>query len=233
MFGFDNSHSSYLPDTVSMRPLEYRRYDAMGVDANTLCLWIGLAAFALFYVKHSCDANSRRAVALPMQAVSGMIARLGDAIQLGEDDAAPLLDGATGVAKRIDATHGSTPAKNLAKLRAFLEKHSSENVCVVFFAHWCGHCQQMLRDMAAQAKDLRANDVTYLLVNAESVSSEAFAADGPHSVVHLQYYPTICTNRGSGTELVQVSSLVTGAAASAAAPKEEESTTDDLFAALF
>lgn len=89
----------------------------------------------------------------------------------------------------IDSAGSVAKAANEKLLRQWVADHPK--ACIMFFAHWCVHCKEMMPRLVATAEQAAAegSDAKFLMVNAESVLSTAFV--GPNKLFHLTHYPTI------------------------------------------
>ncbi len=116
-----------------------------------------------------------------------------------------------------EPTSDDEKKENYRKLLEYVESKHNAKACIVIFAHWCPHCKTIIQEMAEKANELSKDGISYLLVNGESVSQEAFT--GPNPFVSLQYYPTILCMTGNKGK--QVSSLTEARETIASAPDDD------------
>lgn len=216
--------SDHLPETVYIHPMEYNHRRptiasgyGSGPSQNTMhCVWVGLAAIAIVYMLN--EQNRMRhpmPILQPVQNAAGMLTNVVMGVSArvqGMLDGLPLVDGCKvfpqmkcGLVSMIDNTSNlanpkePTPEdvkkKNYEKLLKFVNDPKHERACIIIFAHWCPHCHNLINEIVEKANKLENNGVTYLLVNGESVHSDAF--QGESSIVSLQHYPTILCKVGN------------------------------------
>lgn len=190
---------------------------------NMQCVWIGLAAIAIVYLLNEQNRTHRRMhhqnipLLQPVTHVAGMITNVIKGVSskvsgtIGGTNL-PLLDGCKvfpnlkcGMVSLIDNTKNlsnpkePTPEdvkqKNYETLLKFVNDPTHRRACIVIFAHWCPHCHNLIREFEDKANIINGNGVEYLLVNGESVHSDAFR--GEKAIISLQHYPTILCKVGS------------------------------------
>jgi len=212
-----------LPDTRPYRPLEFQEMGMYrtGSGDDMKCVWVGVAAIVIIYLmnRHTVLTHPRP---IAFDAIAGLISRVNPVravssrIQraLVESD---LIDGCEvwpelkcGLVSLIDnaavrkvlpppPADESTKQINLQRLVKFVEAKENAKACIIIFAHWCPHCKTLIKELVEQANSGKSVSHKYLLVNGESVASEAFTGD--KKVVDLKYYPTIlCTIGSTGKE---------------------------------
>lgn len=181
------------------------------------CVWVGVAAIVIIYLMNRHTVLTRpRPIAFdalaglisqvnPVRAVSSRIQRAlvdGDLIDACEVwpefkcGLVSLIDNAA-VKKALPPPPAdeSTKQVNLQRLVKFVEAKENAKACIIIFAHWCPHCKTLIRELVEQANSGQNVSHKYLLVNGESVASEAFTGD--KKVVDLKYYPTILCKIGA------------------------------------
>ena len=212
-----------LPETVYVQPMEYshRRpspvYGAGPPGNNMQCVWIGLAAIAIVCLLNEQNRMRRTFPLLqPVTHVTGMITNVikgvSAKVATGGGHNLPLLDGCKvfsnlkcGMVSLIDNTKNlsnpnePTPEdvkrKNYETLLKFVNDPSQKRACIIIFAHWCPHCHNLIKELVDKANTIQGNGVKYLLVNGESVHSDAFRGD--NAIMSLQHYPTILCKVGN------------------------------------
>jgi thiol-disulfide isomerase/thioredoxin len=113
---------------------------------------------------------------------------------------------------------------NLQKLIKFVEDKENAKVCIVIFAHWCPHCKTLISDLIKQANSGESVTHKYLLVNGESVASEAFSGD--RALFQLKHYPTILCkigNMGKEADSLESAKKMLDEAGDVSAEKDDES----------
>lgn len=213
-----------LPETVYVQPMEYshRRPSAAygagpSANNNMQCIWIGLAAIAIVYLMNEQTRMQRpmHPFMQPVQHVAGMLTNVikgvsakvaGTADKYALIDACKvfpdlkcgmvsLIDNTTNLANPKEPTPEDVKRKNYEALLKFVNDPKQKRACIAIFAHWCPHCHDLIKELAEKANSLEGNGVTYLLVNGESVHSDAFHGD--KAVISLQHYPTILCKVGN------------------------------------
>ena len=186
------------------------------------CIWIGLAAIAIVYLLNEQQRMHRpmhRSFGLPImqpvQHVASMLTNvlkgvsakvtgtMGghsfiDACKVFPDmkcGMVSLIDNTTNLANPKEPTPEPVKRKNYETLLAFVNDPTQKRACIVIFAHWCPHCHSLIKELVEKANTLQNNGVKYLLVNGESVHSDAF--QGEKAVISLQHYPTILCKVGN------------------------------------
>ena len=214
-----------LPDTVYVQPMEYSQrrpspvYGSGPPRDNMQCVWIGLAAIAIVYLLNEQNRMHRRMhnqnipFLQPVTHVTGMITNVikGVSAKVAGNNHS-LLDGCKvfpdlkcGMVSLIDNTKNlsnpkePTPEdvkrKNYETLLKFVNDPIQKRACIVIFAHWCPHCHNLIKELVDKANTIKGNGVKYLLVNGESVHSDAF--QGEKAIISLQHYPTILCKVGN------------------------------------
>lgn len=214
-----------LPETVYVQPMEYSHRRPSPVygsgppsNNNMQCIWIGLAAIAIVYLLNEQNRMQRpfhHPVLQPVQNVAGMLTNVVKGVSAkvtGTMGDAPLIDACKvfpdlkcGMVSLIDNTKNlanpKEPApddvklKNYQTLLKFVNDPKQKRACIVIFAHWCPHCHNLIKELVEKANSIKGNGVKYLLVNGESVHSDAF--QGEKAIISLQHYPTILCKVGN------------------------------------
>lgn len=186
---------------------------------NMQCIWIGLAAIAIVYLLNEQNRMQRpmmqHPIMQPVQHVAGMLANVVKGVSAkvtGTMNNLPLIDACKvfpemkcGMVSLIDNTKNlanpkePTPEdvklKNYETLLKFVNDPKQKRACIVIFAHWCPHCHNLVKELVEKANSIKGNGVNYLLVNGESVHSDAFQGD--KAIISLQHYPTILCKVGN------------------------------------
>lgn len=209
----------FLPDTVYVQPMEYnQRRTSMTKgpsQSNMQCVWVGLAAIAIVYIMNEQNRMRRYLPILqPVHAAAGMLtsvvkdvsARLTDTVAgvalIDGCKVFPhlkcgmvsLIDNTSNLANPREPTPESVKRKNHETLLKFVNDPRKTRACIIIFAHWCPHCHSLIDEIVNKSESIKNNGVKYLLVNGESVHSDAFKGDS--AVISLQHYPTILCKVG-------------------------------------
>lgn len=213
-----------LPETVYVQPMEYshrRPSAAYGAgpppNNNMQCIWVGLAAIAIVYLLNEQNRMQRpiHPFMQPVQHVAGMLTNIvrgvsakvtGPAENHGLIDACKvfpdlkcgmvsLIDNTKNLANPKEPTPEDVKLKNYETLNKFVNDPNQKRACIAIFAHWCPHCHNLIKELAEKANSIEGNGVKYLLVNGESVHSDAFQGD--RAIISLQHYPTILCKVGN------------------------------------
>ena len=213
-----------LPETVYVQPMEYSRhnsppaYGSRPPSNNMQCIWIGLAAITIVYLLNEQNRMQRpmhHPILQPVQNVAGMLTNVvkgvsarvaGTMNNLPLVDACKvfpemkcgmvsLIDNTTNLANPKEPTPKDVKLKNYETLLKFVNDPKQGRACIVIFAHWCPHCHNLIKELAERANSIKGNGVRYLLVNGESVHSDAFQGDT--AIISLQHYPTILCKVGN------------------------------------
>lgn len=208
-----------LPDPRPYRPLEFQdSYSSrMRRESDMKCVWVGIAAIVIIYLMNHNMA--KRPLPAPRGAISGMLSRIQTPIRAVSSRiqralvASDMIDACEvwpefkcGMVSLIDVSSvkksmpppradDATKQKNYAKLLDFVKDKNNAKACIIIFAHWCPHCKTLLKELVDQTNSGTSGDHKYLLVNGESVASEAFAGDD--ALVDLKHYPTILCKLGN------------------------------------
>lgn len=216
-----------LPDTRPIQPLEFESFVRCHSNRSDMqCVWIAMAAIAVIYVMNQQNTQYNRRLAYGTHALSGMISRINPftAVSARIQRALPgpkLIDASRvwpelprGLVSLIDnsavssdtanePTSDAEKQTNYKRLHDFVNSGKHTKACIVIFAHWCPHCKTLIRDLVDSANEISKDDISYLLVNGESVASEAFM--GETSIVNLKHYPTILCKMGdAGSEVASL-----------------------------
>lgn len=186
---------------------------------NMQCVWIGLAAIAIVYLLSEQNRMQRpmhhHPILQPVQNVAGMLTNvvkgvsakvtgtlgnlpLIDACKVFPDlkcGMVSLIDNTKNLANPMEPTPEDVKLKNYQTLLKFVNDPKQKRACIVIFAHWCPHCHNLVKELVAKANSIKGNGVKYLLVNGESVHSDAFQGD--KAIISLQHYPTILCKVGN------------------------------------
>lgn len=209
-----------LPETVYVQPMEYshRRPSPVSVPPsnNMQCIWIGLAAIAIVYLLNEQNRMHRpmhHQFLQPVQHVTGMLTKvvkgvsakvagtnvpLVDACKVFESlqcDTVSLIDNTKNLSNPREPTPEDVKLKNYETLLKFVNDPKQKRACIVIFAHWCPHCHNLIKELVEKANSIKGNGVKYLLVNGESVHSNAFQGD--KAIISLTHYPTILCKVGN------------------------------------
>ncbi len=214
-----------LPETYYVQPMEYSHRRPSPVygsgppsNNNMQCIWIGLAAIAIVYILNEQNRTQRpfhHPILQPVQNVAGMLTNVVKGVSAkvtGTMNDMPLIDACKvfdglecGMVSLIDNTKNlsnpkePTPEdvklKNYQTLLKFVNDPKQKRACIVIFAHWCPHCHNLIKELVEKANSIKGNGVKYLLVNGESVHSDAF--QGERAIISLQHYPTILCKVGN------------------------------------
>jgi hypothetical protein len=118
-----------------------------------------------------------------------------------------LIDNAKSLTNPKEPTPEDVKRKNYDTLLKFVNDPKQKRACIVIFAHWCPHCHNLIKELGDGATSIKGNGVTYLLVNGESVHSDAFQGD--KAIISLQHYPTIlCKVGNTGKEVMSLDEAV-------------------------
>lgn len=270
-------YGDHLPETVYVQPMEYshrRPSPVYGTGSssnnNMQCVWIGLAAIAVVYLLNEQNRMQRpmhHSILQPVQNVAGMLTNVVRGVSAkvsGTVGSLPLVDACKvfpqmkcGMVSLIDNTKNlanpkePTPEdvklKNYQTLLKFVNDPKQERACIVIFAHWCPHCHNLITELVEKANSIKGNGVKYLLVNGESVHSDAFQGD--KAIISLQHYPTILCKVGNmGKEVRsldeatkvaletnpdEIANEMVDSEEQKAAPEEEEEVDEDPLKMLF
>ena len=186
---------------------------------NMQCIWIGLAAIAIVYLMNEQNRAQRpmmhHPILQPVQHVAGMLTNvvkgvsakvaetvnhhpLIDACKVFPDlkcGLVSLIDNTKNLANPKEPTPEDVKLKNYQTLLKFVNDPKEKRACIVIFAHWCPHCHNIIKELVEKSNSIKGNGVKYLLVNGESVHSDAFQGD--KAVISLQHYPTILCKVGN------------------------------------
>jgi hypothetical protein len=214
-----------LPNTVYVEPLEYSHRRPSPVygtgppsNNNMQCIWIGLAAIAIVYLLNEQNRMQRpfhNPILQPVQSVASMLTNVVKGVSAkvtGTMNNLPLIDACKvfpqmkcGMVSLIDNTNnlanpkGPTPEdvklNNYETLLKFVNDPKQKRACIVIFAHWCPHCHNLVKELVEKANIIKDDGVKYLLVNGESVHSDAFQGD--KAIISLKHYPTILCKVGN------------------------------------
>ena len=120
------------------------------------------------------------------------------------------------VADCKDGDYKSMPEAERKKvddaLHSFLK--SKQEVMIMVFAPWCGHCHQAMPHFVNLSKGSR---VPFCLVNAETVDKATFSAGSDKSIFPLQYFPTFLMKKGGSVEEKDLSAIAEAVGAKPAA----------------
>tara|TARA_B110001450_G_scaffold255469_1_gene283115 strand:- start:33957 stop:34496 length:540 start_codon:yes stop_codon:yes gene_type:complete len=102
-----------------------------------------------------------------------------------------------GTAVIIDSKEITDPVKrkNYDSLVKLVNDSKHKRMCIIIFAHWCPHCHKLINELAEKADSIKGNGIKYVLVNGDSVHSDAFQGD--KAIINLQHYPTILCKVGN------------------------------------
>tara|TARA_X000000368_G_C22893564_1_gene650796 strand:- start:127 stop:927 length:801 start_codon:yes stop_codon:yes gene_type:complete len=248
-----------LPETVYVEPMEYsRRRPSVAYGAgppsnnNMQCIWIGLAAITIVYLLNEQNRMQRpmHPIMQPVQHVAGMLTNivkgvsakvagsannnaLIDACKVFPDlkcGMVSLIDNTNNLANPKEPTPEDVKRKNYETLFKFVNDPKQKRACIVIFAHWCPHCHNLVKELVEKANSIKGNGVKYLLVNGESVHSDAFQGD--KAIISLAHYPTILCKVGNMGKEVKSLDEATQLATKTipdeiAEATEEEQTTQD------
>ena len=208
-----------LPDTRPYRPLEFQDRYAYKIrqSDDMKCVWVGIAAIVIIYLMNR-ETSLRRRPMVTLDSISGLLTRINPIRAVSSRLTRPVTTGhlidacevwpefKCGMVSLIDSVEAknslppppvddTTKQDNLNKLMSFVESKENRKACIIIFAHWCPHCKTLLKELIEQANSGSGMDHKYLLVNGESVSSEAFV--GEKALFPLNHYPTILCKIGT------------------------------------
>lgn len=106
-----------------------------------------------------------------------------------------LIDNTKNLTNPTEPTPEDVKLKNYDTLIKFVNDPKQKRACIVIFAHWCPHCHHLINELVEKANSIQGNGVKYLLVNGESVHSDAFQGD--KAVISLKHFPTILCKVGN------------------------------------
>jgi thiol-disulfide isomerase/thioredoxin len=112
-----------------------------------------------------------------------------------------LIDNTKNLENPKEPTPELVKRQNHEKLLKFVNDPTKPKACVIVFAHWCPHCHTLIEELAKRMDSLKGNGVEYLLINGESVHSDAF--QGSKAIIQLQHYPTILSKVGNAGKEVR------------------------------
>lgn len=212
------------------------------------CVWVGIAAIVIIYLLNRNTALTQKS-RMTLDSISGLITRVNpiraissrltrhlvaddmiDACEVFPDlkcGLVSLIDN-DAVKKSLPPPQSSDSEKqiNLKKLTSFVESKENARACIIIFAHWCPHCKTIIKELVDLANGSGIKH-RFLLVNGESVASEAFM--GENAMFPLKHYPTILCKVGTvGKEAQSLANAneILDAAANEEASKPATETTE-------
>lgn len=222
-----------LSETVYVQPMDYNRRTSSPTSPpqnNMQCVWVGLAAIVIVHLMIEQNRTRRpwHPVFQPVQNLTGMITNVVKGVSAkvtGKLDDIPmvdackvfpkfkcgmasLIDNTANLANPKDPTPDAVKRKNHKTLLNVVNDSKQERACIIIFAHWCPHCHNLINEVVEKANSSPKNGLKYVLVNGDSVHSDAFQGDD--AIISLQHYPTILCKVGNmGKEVKTLEEAVT------------------------